>query len=182
MVAPTKTVQCYFNNNPWVPQRVKAFLNKKKRAFRNKDKEEMKAAQWEVKRCLKEAKDSYREKVEQKLRENNMREVWEGVRTFTGHKAKTSTEGEGVERVNDLNNFFNRFSHSTPPPSLTAASSPPPPSASPPRQHSRTLLPSSLLMATATPTLFSPPHLSLTPAFQLPHRQITICQADGDHV
>ncbi|KAI3360663.1 hypothetical protein L3Q82_002528 [Scortum barcoo] len=37
----------------------------------------MKAAQQEVKHCVKEAKDSYRRKVEQKLRENNMREVWE---------------------------------------------------------------------------------------------------------
>ena len=44
-----------------------------------------------------------------------MRGVWEGVRTITGHKAMTSTEGEGVERANDLNNFFNRFSYSTPP-------------------------------------------------------------------
>ncbi|KAI3352424.1 hypothetical protein L3Q82_005384 [Scortum barcoo] len=43
----------------------------------------MKAAQQEVKHCVKEAKDSYRRKVEQKLRENNMREVWEGVRTIT---------------------------------------------------------------------------------------------------
>ncbi|KAI3365423.1 hypothetical protein L3Q82_010502 [Scortum barcoo] len=39
----------------------------------------MKAAQQEVKHCVKEAKDSYRRKVEQKLRENNMREVWEDV-------------------------------------------------------------------------------------------------------
>ena len=70
----------------------------------------MKAAQQEVKHCQRETKDSYREKVEQKLRKNNMREVWEGVRTITGHKAKTSTEGEGVERVNDLNNFFSMFS------------------------------------------------------------------------
>ena len=54
----------------------------------------MKAAQWVVKRCLNEAKDSYREKVEQKLRENNMREVWEGVRTITGHKARISKGGK----------------------------------------------------------------------------------------
>ena len=44
MVAPTKTVQCYSNNKPWVTQRVKAVLNKKKKAFRTKDKEKMKAA------------------------------------------------------------------------------------------------------------------------------------------
>ena len=64
LVAPTKTVQCYSNNKPWVTQRVKAILNKKKKALRTKDKK-MKAAQREVKYCLREATDSYREKVEQ---------------------------------------------------------------------------------------------------------------------
>ncbi|TWW64024.1 putative RNA-directed DNA polymerase from transposon BS [Takifugu flavidus] len=79
---------------------------KKKKAFRNKDREEMKEAQREVKRYLKEAKNTYRKKVEKKLADNNMRDVWEGVRTITDHKAKT--EGGGVERANDLNQFFNR--------------------------------------------------------------------------
>ncbi|TWW56008.1 hypothetical protein D4764_09G0010580 [Takifugu flavidus] len=123
VVVPTKTVQCYPNNKPWVTQEVKDVLNKKKKAFRNKDREEMKEAQREVKRCLKEAKNTYRKKVEKKLADNNMRDVWEGVRTITGHKAKTSMEGGGVERANDLNQFFNRFSQPTPlqssaPPSL----------------------------------------------------------------
>ncbi|TWW56239.1 Centrosomal protein of 104 kDa [Takifugu flavidus] len=109
VVVPTKTVQCYPYNKPWVTQEVKDVLNKKKKAFRNKDREEMKEAQWEVKRCLKEAKNTYRKKVEKKLADNNMRDVWEGVRTITGHKAKTSKEGGGVERANDLNQFFNRL-------------------------------------------------------------------------
>ena len=58
-----------------------------------------------MKCCLREAKDSYRAKVEQKLRENNMREVWEGVRTMTGDKARTSTGGRGCgesERLKQL--------------------------------------------------------------------------------
>ena len=69
----------------------------------------MKAAQQEVKHCVREAKDSYRRKVEQKLRENNMREVWEGVRTITGHNTKTRATGGTMERANELNDFFNRF-------------------------------------------------------------------------
>ncbi|KAI3358884.1 hypothetical protein L3Q82_015272 [Scortum barcoo] len=67
----------------------------------------MKAAQQEVKHCVKEAKDSYRRKVEQKLRENNMREVWEGVRTITGLNTKTRAVGGTMERANELNDFFN---------------------------------------------------------------------------
>ncbi|KAI3361889.1 hypothetical protein L3Q82_002212 [Scortum barcoo] len=72
----------------------------------------MKAAQQEVKHCVKEAKDSYRRKVEQKLRENNMREVWEGVKTITGLNTKqqggTRAVGGTMERANELNEFFNR--------------------------------------------------------------------------
>ena len=66
-------------------------------------KEEMKAAQREVNAAWGRQKTNTGRKWSMKLRENNMREVWEGVRTITGHKAKTSTEGEGVERENDLN-------------------------------------------------------------------------------
>ncbi|KAI3361407.1 hypothetical protein L3Q82_013574 [Scortum barcoo] len=49
----------------------------------------MKAAQQEVKHCVKEAKDSYRRKVEQRLRDNNMREVWEGVKDHHRHHNTT---------------------------------------------------------------------------------------------
>ncbi|KAI3351363.1 hypothetical protein L3Q82_005910 [Scortum barcoo] len=86
-------------------------LNKKKAAFRSRDREARKAAQQEVKHCVKEAKDSCRRKVEQKLRENNMREVWEGVRTITGLNTKTRAVGGTMERANKLNDFFNRFTY-----------------------------------------------------------------------
>ncbi|KAI3370791.1 hypothetical protein L3Q82_007331 [Scortum barcoo] len=93
------TVRCYPNNKPWVTREVKTVLNKKKAAFRSRDREAMKAAQQEVKHCVKEAKDSYRRKVEQKLRENNMREVWEGVRHYhrSQHKdqSRRGDNGEG---------------------------------------------------------------------------------------
>lgn len=91
VVAPSETVHCYPNNKPWVTPEVKAVLNKKKTAFRSREKEGIKAAQCERKLCLKDAKESYRRGVEQKLEENNMREVWNGVKTITGNKAKKST-------------------------------------------------------------------------------------------
>uniref|UniRef100_A0A8B9GXH1 Reverse transcriptase domain-containing protein n=1 Tax=Astyanax mexicanus TaxID=7994 RepID=A0A8B9GXH1_ASTMX len=133
VVCPMRTVRCYPYNKPWVTQEVKAVLNRKKAAFRSKNREEMKAAQQEVKRCVRKAKDSYRRKVEQKLKENNMREVWEGVKTITGHSSKTRVAGGTMEEANRLNNFFNRFNQSTRPilsttlqPSLPVSSTPPP--------------------------------------------------------
>ena len=70
-------------------QEIKAVLNRNKVAFRIKDKEEMKSAQREVKHCLREAKDSFG----RKLNENNMREIWDGVKTITGHNTKTRVVG-----------------------------------------------------------------------------------------
>ncbi|KAI3357972.1 hypothetical protein L3Q82_003000 [Scortum barcoo] len=155
VVSPVKTVRCYPNNKPWVTREVKTVLNKKKAAFRSRDREAMKAAQQEVKHCVKEAKDSYRRKVEQKLRENNMREVWEGVRTITGLNTKTRAVGGTMERANELNDFFNRFQPDLvpPTPALTTAIPPsplhtPPPDTTTPPSSSPTSTQSSPLITT----------------------------------
>ncbi|KAI4901609.1 hypothetical protein NFI96_007588 [Prochilodus magdalenae] len=76
VVVPVKTVRCFANKQPWITSSVKGLLNKKKRVFKDNNQEELRSAQRELKVHLREAKESYRRKVEQKLRENNMREVW----------------------------------------------------------------------------------------------------------
>lgn len=64
----------------------------------------------ELKLCLREAKEAYRKKLEGKLIQNNVREVWDGMKTITGCKNRDSGAAEGgVERANELNTFFNRF-------------------------------------------------------------------------
>lgn len=80
---PTRTVKCYPNNKPWVTKDIKALLNKKKRAFRAGDRVEVRTIQRELKTAIKEAKNKYRRKLEWKLQQNNMREVWNGMRTIT---------------------------------------------------------------------------------------------------
>ncbi|KAI4894740.1 hypothetical protein NFI96_006104 [Prochilodus magdalenae] len=107
---PTRTVKCYPNNKPWVTKDIKALLNKKKRAFRAGDREEVRTTQRELKRTIREAKDRYRRKLEWKLQQNNMREVWSGMRTITGFRSSNNRGVEGsVDRANELNLFFNRF-------------------------------------------------------------------------
>ncbi|TWW56114.1 hypothetical protein D4764_08G0001010 [Takifugu flavidus] len=113
-----------------------------------------------------EAKNIYRKKVEKKLADNNMRDVWEGVRTITGHKAKTSMEGGGVERANDLNQFFNRFSQPTPlQSSAPHLSSPAPlhPSPPPAAELPSTPTPSNPPPTTTSPNPTSPPPSSTSP-------------------
>lgn len=76
MVSPAKTLCFYPNSKPWVTRKVKAVLNWKNAAFRRRDEEATKAAHKEVINCVREAKNSYRRIVEQKLKENNLRGVW----------------------------------------------------------------------------------------------------------
>ncbi|CAJ1078989.1 gamma-crystallin M3-like isoform X2 [Xyrichtys novacula] len=60
--------------------------------------------------------------VVQKLKEVNMRKVWEGVNTITGHNTKTRAVGGTVERANELKEFFNQFNQPMSPSPFTAAS------------------------------------------------------------
>lgn len=109
VVVPTRTVRCFPNNKPWITSNVKTLLNRKKRAFREGNQAELRRVQGELKVRLKEAKEEYRKKVEQKLQENNMREVWDGMKTITGlGKSSSSVEGD-LDRANQLNHFYNRF-------------------------------------------------------------------------
>ncbi|KAI3366543.1 hypothetical protein L3Q82_000671 [Scortum barcoo] len=49
------------------------------------------------------------------MQNNNMREVWEGMKTITGCSSKRGTPIEGdVGSANQLNHFFNRFDHPNP--------------------------------------------------------------------
>ena len=107
IVAPTKAVLCFPNNKPWITSNVKYLPNKKKRAFKEVD-------QGELKIRLKEAKELCRRKVEQKLQDNNMREVWDGMKTITGCKKSSSTVGGDVVRANQFNHFYNRFDNPAP--------------------------------------------------------------------
>ncbi|KAI4899204.1 hypothetical protein NFI96_008826 [Prochilodus magdalenae] len=90
---------------------------------------------------LKEAKESYRRKVERKLQDNNMKEVWGAMKTITGCKNNSGSSVDGgVDRANQFNNFYNRFDcpapapaapSSDPPAAFTTLSSPPSPSPPP---------------------------------------------------
>ncbi|XP_070773775.1 transmembrane 4 L6 family member 1-like [Enoplosus armatus] len=74
------------------------------------DKEVKRTIQGELKVKIREAKERYRRKLEWKLQQNNIREVWSGMRTITGYRPTNNREAEcSVDRANELNLFFNRF-------------------------------------------------------------------------
>ncbi|XP_078802203.1 uncharacterized protein LOC144991899 [Oryzias latipes] len=185
---PSKRVRCYPNNKPWVTRELKALLNEKKRAFMAGDRVELTRVQKELKRSLKECKDAYGRKLEERLQRNQTRDVWSGMRAITGLQRKGKPAAEGnVDRANELNNFFNRFDSCSPSPScpLTPLLSdqrssshlpgplthqlPPPPSPSCPARHSNQFLNRS---DTSSPSLINPPIYPLndhwTPSTHLP--------------
>ena len=165
--APTRTVRCFPNNKPWITCDVKHLLNRKKKAFKEGNQAELKRVQGELKTRLKEAKETYRRKVEQKLQENNMREVWDGMKTITGCRKSNSTVEGDVVRANQLNHFFNRFD--SPATGVKACPTPLPAPAPPPPSAANC----SLHATIPTPPPPRPPALttaivdSLTPAARL---------------
>lgn len=109
-VVPVRTVRCFANNKPWITSDIKGLLNQKKKAFKEGNTQELKQIQRELRVQLREAKEQYRRKIEQRMQTNNMREVWEGMKIITGCSTKRGPPTEGdVGRANQLNNFFNRF-------------------------------------------------------------------------
>ncbi len=66
-------------NKPWVTRDIKVILNEKKRALRDRHGEEVKQVQRKLKVKIKQGKDSYRRKLEQKLEQNNGKDVWSGI-------------------------------------------------------------------------------------------------------
>ncbi|TWW62422.1 hypothetical protein D4764_04G0010690 [Takifugu flavidus] len=89
-----------------------------KRAFTAGDPAELRSVQKELKRSLKESKDAYRKKLEERLERNQIRDVWSGMRTITGFQKKGIRSADGnVDQANELNQFFNRFDSSSPSPS-----------------------------------------------------------------
>ncbi|KAL4004522.1 MFS transporter (thymic stromal cotransporter) [Sarotherodon galilaeus] len=93
---PTRTVRCFSNNKPWITPEIKAVLKQKRRAFKSKDKEELKRVQRELRGLIRNGKDSYRQKMENQLQQNNVGEVWRGLRTISGHKHQNSLPGRDV--------------------------------------------------------------------------------------
>ncbi|TWW68204.1 hypothetical protein D4764_19G0000020 [Takifugu flavidus] len=69
----------------------------------------LRSVQKELKRSLKESKDAYRKKLEERLERNQTRDVWSGMRTITGFQKKGIRSADGnVDQANELNQFFNR--------------------------------------------------------------------------
>ncbi|KAI3370924.1 hypothetical protein L3Q82_023481 [Scortum barcoo] len=80
------------NNKPWITRDLKALLNKKKMAFRAGDREEQRRVQHELRDMLRTCKDNYRRKLEAKVQQNNVRDVWTGMKHITGDEGERQAD------------------------------------------------------------------------------------------
>lgn len=106
-VLSTKTPRCYPNNKPWLTRQVKAYFNRKKAAFflfKHRQRVIKSSTARVLKWCV---KDNYRREAEQKLKENDMRDVWDRVKTITGYNTKIKGAERTMEKATELNDFFN---------------------------------------------------------------------------
>lgn len=87
-VIPVKNVRCYPNNKPWVTKELKHFLNLKKIAFLNGDRNGFNTLQKDLKLKIKEAKQQYKHKVEEKFTTGNARVAWQGLNKMMGRNQK----------------------------------------------------------------------------------------------
>lgn len=119
-VLPSKTYKLFPNNKPWVSNKLKQLLNKKKLAYYNNDVLVKRDIQREIKRQIKVDKALYKQKIEVKMAKGNLKQAWQGVRTMISvqHKSQgkyhTNTLTEDgkngdLELANKLNTFFSRF-------------------------------------------------------------------------
>lgn len=72
-------------------------------------KEEVKLVQKELKARLRQGKEDYRRKLELKLQQNNMRDVWTGMKLIIGYKKTSGLDSSNQDSANELNLFLNRF-------------------------------------------------------------------------
>ena len=114
-IIPTKEVKIFPNNKPYyISKSLKHTINEKKIAFMTKSKVERKEVQKKVTAGIREGKKEYKEKVEKKFEQGEMREAWDGLKILTGQKKVRDstcglTEGEREEFSNRLNDFYCRF-------------------------------------------------------------------------
>nr|XP_054594182.1 uncharacterized protein LOC107378612 isoform X1 [Nothobranchius furzeri]XP_054594190.1 uncharacterized protein LOC107378612 isoform X1 [Nothobranchius furzeri] len=121
-IIPTRTVRRFANNKPWITSELKNLLNEKKRAFKEGDRELLRSIQKQLKIKIRDSKEAYRKKLENKLQRKNIKDVWSGMKKITGFKQRKDCTDGSLDTANELNKFFNRFSSGTNP----ASSSPVP--------------------------------------------------------
>ncbi len=109
-VVPTKTIRIYPNKKPWINSDVRSALSARTSAFKSGNTDDRKQASYDLRRSIKAAKRTYKNKVEENLNNNNPRSMWQGINNITGFKGnKPATVNIAASLPDELNTFYARF-------------------------------------------------------------------------
>ena len=114
MIVPTKTIKVFPNNKPWISKSIKTVLNEKKVGFQSGvGLMERKVIQGRVRQELKKGLAEYKKKTEEKFKEGNMKEAWNGLKILSGQEKTRPTsimsEEDQASFSEELNQFYCRF-------------------------------------------------------------------------
>lgn len=111
MIVPTKEIQLFPNNKPWVSKDLKLLLTEKKKHLAYKDKEALRKVQNKIRLKVIECKESYKQKIEDMFKSTNTKSAWQGLKTLTGFRKKSSLPESANNEAfaNELNEFYARF-------------------------------------------------------------------------
>ncbi len=109
-VVPTKTIRIYPNQKPWINSDVRSALSARTSAYKSGNTDDRKQASYDLRRSIKAAKRTYKNKVEEHFNNNNPRSMWQGINNITGFKgSKPATVNIAASLPDELNTFYARF-------------------------------------------------------------------------
>ncbi len=109
-VVPTKTIRIYPNQKPWINSDVRSALSARTSAYKSGNSDDRKQASYDLRRSIKAAKRTYKNKVEEHFNNNNPRSMWQGINNITGFKGnKPATVNIAASLPDELNTFYARF-------------------------------------------------------------------------
>ena len=122
-IVPKRTIRTFPNQKPWVDKSVRDALNSRTAAYNagieSGNMDDYKAATYNVRKVVREAKQRYGAKLESQLESNNTRDLWKGLRNITDYKASSAPiTNTDIGLANELNTFFARFEDETRPVSM----------------------------------------------------------------
>ena len=114
---PTKTIQIYPNNHPWVSKELKQTLALKGAAFAKNDVIEGKRLESILTSQISECKRQYKDKVESQFQCGDLRQAWRGIKTMAGASSRAPSSSlpipsqcqNAADFSNQLNSHFARF-------------------------------------------------------------------------
>lgn len=109
LLIPCKTIKLYSNNKPWITKDIKDAINEKKAAFMSKNKDRIRVAQKNVKVAIRQGKNKYKDRVENKLQECDTKGLWNGLKSITGFGPVTSNLNGETFTPDEANLFYARF-------------------------------------------------------------------------